>query len=274
MGTLPQRAIEILHRQARNRVLTLILPGFNQDGAALLQVLAAGLAHSDTLTYRLPRWGFDQQMLVAGLTAVQRHPKVVVYAESAGALDLAAALRAYPEFRITRLILNAGMGSWEDANAATLIRLSRHIPGVVMPTPLLRVMQRKAVANSPRLDDGVDHRAARQAQHNSLNITGPQVVGEFRRMATTPPIRPGEFRGRIDGLTYLGAPDRSGQRLAENGPLVRLRQAHARWLEAAGTRTSRVITPRTWAGLHTPTPEKSGPVIKALTVAIREVAQS
>lgn len=260
--------VEILHSSTGKRVVTLILPGFNQDGAALLPVLAPALAASDTISYRLPRWGFDQAMLVTKLAEViHDHRHLVVYAESAGALDLAALLRVCPELHVPHLILNAGMGGWQDANAGRALLLSRFIPGGAVPTGLLQAQQRKAVASSPTMDNGANAQAARHAEDNSLQITGRQVIGEFRRIATTPTISAGEFRGRIHELTYMGAPAGARQGLAERDPFVRLTQACARWDEATGLR-AKVITPDTWVGLHTPTPEKPQAVINAVRAAI------
>jgi hypothetical protein len=84
-------------------------------------------------------------------------------------------------------------------------------------------------------------------------------------MATTPTIQPGEFAGRIGTLLYIGAPN--GRQLAERDPLVKLRQARARWSKAVGKEAG-VILPEGWEGLHTPTPERPKTILEVLRVIV------
>lgn len=270
MVTLPKARVRALHARNGHDIVTAMLPGFNQDGAALLSVLTSGLSETDTLAYELPRWGFDQPQLVREFAPINDYERVIVYVESAGALDLAELLRAYPDLVVDHLVMNAGVSGWSDLNAGKALMATRFVPGWILPTPLLRANQRKAVANSPALDPGTDEAAARAAEQNSTRITGRQVIGELRRMVNTPPAQAGEFIGRVRRLTYMGAPEDG--KLAVHDPFVQLRQARDGW-ELATALTAEVITPPTWAGLHTPTPEKPGPVITALRRAIAAANQ-
>jgi len=263
------REIAVLRRHTGSNIVTLILPGFNQDGEVLRDILAPGLAGSDIICYRLPRWGFDQQALIEAVNDVRSYRHVAVYAESAGALDAAALLRAYPELIVDQLILNGGMGSWEDANAGRLLQLSRIVPGWLLPNALLRSNQRKAVANSPALDPGVDKVLVRRAEQNSIGLTGRQVIGEMRRMVQTLPIRDREFAGRVGNVVYIGAPGEHNE-LAESDTLVKLRRACDRWFRAVDFQGT-IVLPPTWTEghmrLHAP-PEKPGLVIHELRLAI------
>jgi pimeloyl-ACP methyl ester carboxylesterase len=268
---LPKARIRALHARNGYDVVTVVLPGFNQDGAVLLPVLAPGTLGSDMLSYELPRWGFDQPDVVRKLSAITDYRRVIVYAESAGALDLAELLRAYPDLVIDHLVLNAGVSGWRDLNAGAWLKITKFVPGWIVPTAVLRANQRKAVANSPAFDPDVNQTTGRAAQQNSLNISGRQVIAELRRMVNTPSARAEELTGRVRHLTYMGAPD-EGSELAERDPFVKLRQARDGW-ETAVSLEAKLITPPSWTGLHTPTPEKPGPIIATLRHAIAAADQ-
>jgi hypothetical protein len=255
----------VTYAKAR-QVTTIILPGYNADGAALVPVLYPALVSSNVIAYQLPRWGFDQQAVVKRIVGALGNTKLVVYAESAGALDVAAMLRTFPELHVDHLILNAGMSSWRDIAPGAPLILSRIIQAGIVPTWLLQWNQRKSVVNSPTWDLGIDERAAIFAEHTSLGVTASQARGEVRRIFSTRPVQDDEFTGRVLALTYMGSTNGCNL-LADRDPFVRLAQACLRW-ERATRLDATIVLPPTWAGLHTPTPEKPGPVIQVLSRAI------
>ncbi|MGD8373240.1 MAG: hypothetical protein PVI21_00050 [Candidatus Woesebacteria bacterium] len=267
------REINILHRTMDDSdTLAVILPGFNQDGICLADVLAPALATCDVLTYELPRWGFDQQQLVERLSkAIQskQYRKIIVYAESAGGLDLAALLRHQTSLHIDHAIFNAAMSCNEDAVAIKWIRAALKLPNWLPVTWALRLSQRKAVNNSPTIETSRVN-AAMAAESNSTSITFKQVLGEFDRIANTPRLGVRELKDRIGNLTYMGAPHSIDdcRRMSVADSFVYLRQAASAW-KAATQLTVRRINPPSWHGLHCPTPEKPGPVIAEILRALR-----
>lgn len=261
VGDKPIRTLYLEGLSDAPNVLHVILPGYNQDGGALAKVLDGIRATGAILTYWLPRDGFDQQAVVAAIHAEitrLRPDHIDVYAESAGGLDLMQLLRKYPDLHIRRLVLNAAMSGWRDANAGWAMQLARIPAGGPISTAVLQHLQRRAVANSPAIAPGADAAAAHAAEQNSLRITGAQAIGEIRRIVQTLSIRYGEFRGRVGVCMYLHAP-------GDADALVRVGQAAERWRAALGTGSFFEEVPAGWApGSHAQTPENPVAVIAAV----------
>lgn len=259
--------VEIVRRPGAPGALIVILPGYNQDGNALVRVLGPALRRRGVvLSYKLPRGIFDADRIVDALYSEIRRTdpaRLEFYVESAGALDLARLLRRHPDIRILRLTINAGMSSWRSANGGRFLHLTRPLAGGPILTTILRGAQRSAVANSPRRESGIDSEVTTFAEQNSLNITGSQAISEFWRMITTAAIQPGEFAGRIDEVRYLHAPLVDGA-----DDMVHAAQASADWNLAVGpnTRFYDVIVGAWGRGMHVPTPERPSPVIHAITM--------
>jgi hypothetical protein len=114
------KKIEIIHVRRKSKKVVVILPGFNQDGEALIKVLAPALAQTDILTYRLPRWGFDQAALVRELpiATATGYNHVIVYAESAGRLTWQPCCESGQGFAST---MPCSMPAWEAGKMPTQV---------------------------------------------------------------------------------------------------------------------------------------------------------
>jgi hypothetical protein len=262
-------------------VVVVVLPGHNQDGRVLASVLEPALCLSDILTYAIPRWGFDQVQLKAGLLrCLQAYPhrKVIVYAEGVGALDAMALLRAYPELRVWHLILNAGISGKDDL-VRPWLGLG-NVPRWALTTNYLHGWQERQLQRGVGSGSATDLSPVIRSHRESMLITRAQIRGQLRRIATTPPTYPGELDGRVRMLTYLGAPD-STKMMAAEDPVVLLQQASKSWEASTGlasTAFSVRFAPPYWRDQdghthHACTPEQPRFPLLALRGAIEAATQ-
>ncbi len=267
------KPIEVSFREGRGNRLYVILPGFNQDGLALADVLVRLLETGSILFYRLPRDGFDQRAVVkAMLAGIKQHSNaetmIVVYAESAGLRDLNRMFQADDGLIVDHLVTNAGITGRTDLLAAKFVRLAYLVFGGPFTTFLLRIGQRDAVRKSPELSPDLEpaaSEAAEFANQNSLNITAVQASAELRRMCG-PRIEGNTFAGRVVKGTYLMGPGTSDAFVWTEQASGSLAIA----LDATnGSPEYRIVSVEEWVdrnggSLHTPTPAMPEAVLLAL----------
>jgi hypothetical protein len=254
-----------------------MLPGHNQCGQILTGVLRPALLGSDILTYTIPRWGFDQVQLTAGLVrCLQAYPrrKVIVYAEGVGGLDAIALLRAYSELRVQHLILNAGISGKDDL-VRPWLELG-NAPRWILTTNYLRGWQERQLQRGAASGSTTDLGPMIASHRESMLITRAQILGQLRRIDTTPPTYGGEFSDRVGRLTYLGAPD-STNLMATQDPVVYLLEANRAWNASTGLTASRFAS-HAWRSQdgrthHACTSERPDLVLRILEGAIRAATQ-
>ena len=245
--------------------LTVVIPGYNGNGSALLGVLRPKLLDQcRLLTFRPTYGGYSERQIALALYSQIRYigaSRLNIYAESQGARVVVEMLRMYPQLSTHELILNAGLADGNDLHVPrSVLRVLTHVLlGGPISTAILRWKQHRDVRNSPQLAPDADPAAAKRAEQESLLVTGPMAFAQLRAIADADPLPSGSLAGRIGRVVYL---------YGANDPLVDTSRAIASWRAAIGPDTPlRLVRVAGWTGLHCPTPEIPDPVIWALTQA-------